>query len=148
MRLTTTIRFGVRALCDIAFDSGDTVTQARSISERQGIPARYLEQILRKLRKGGIVKTMRGPGGGYRLTRKPEDISVGDVIRAIDGRDIELVPCKGDGKSSGRACERYEGCMVSNVWTEGTRILIDYFNSISLADVCAEMRKREVEPGE
>lgn len=144
MKLTTDIRYGVRALCDIAYNSAGTVTQVRSISEREGIPPRYVEQIFQKLKKGGIIKSIRGPDGGYYLLRKPEDISIGDVIRAIDGQDIQLVPCKGGGKSSRKACAKYGKCAVSDVWTEGTRILVDYFNSVSLADICAEMRKREM----
>jgi len=148
MKLPTYIRYGVRALCDIAYNSGGMVTRVRSISERQDISQRYIEQIFQKLKKGGIVRSVRGPDGGYYLTRKPGDISIGDVIRAIDGQDIQLVPCKGGGKRSRKACPRYGTCVVSDVWTGATLVLADYFNSISLGEICAETRRREKVPGD
>jgi len=148
MKLPTYIRYGVRALCDIVYNSGGMVTRVRSISERQNISQRYIEQIFQKLKKGGIVRSVRGPDGGYYLTRKPGDISIGDVIRAIDGQDIELVPCKGGGKRSRKACARYGKCVVSDVWAGATRVLADYFNSISLGEICAETRRREKVPGD
>ena len=144
MKLPTYIRYGVRALCDIAYNSGGMVTRIRSISERQGISQRYIEQIFQKLKRGGIVRSVRGPDGGYYLTRRPDDISIGDVIRALDGQDIQLVSCKGGGKRSKKACARYGTCVVSDVWTGATKILADYFSSVSLGEICAEMKNREL----
>jgi len=143
MKIPTHIRYGVRALCDIAHNSRGTAIPVRSISERQDISQRYIEQIFQKLKKGGIVGSIRGPDGGYYLTRNPYDISVGDVIRAIDGRDIQLTPCKGGGERSRKVCARSGKCVVSDMWTEATRMLADYFNSISLGKICAGMKSRE-----
>jgi len=148
MKLPTYIRYGVRALCDIAYNSGGMLTRIRSISERQDISQRYIEQIFQKLKRGGIVRSVRGPDGGYYLTRKPGDISIGDVIRAIDGQDMQLVPCKGGGKRSRKACVRYGRCVVSDVWTGATKVLGDYFNSISIGEICAEMKRRAKKRGD
>lgn len=144
MKITTQIQYGVRSLCDIAYNSAGSPAQVRSISERQGISPRYIEQIFQKLKKGGIIKSLRGPAGGYFLTRRPEDITVGDVIRAVDGKSIQLVACKGDKRGPRRACERLEKCVVSDIWGEASKKLMDYFDSVSLDQICEEARERGV----
>ena len=144
MKLPTHVRYGVRALCDIAYNARGTATQVNSISERQDISPRYIEQIFQKLKKGGIVKSVRGPAGGYLLTRKPEDISIGDVIRAVDGQSIELVPCAGSKRGPRKPCLRQGTCAVSDIWSHATKILNDYFDSVTLADICGEMKAREI----
>ena len=141
MKLSTEIRYGVRSLCDIAYHSAGTPVQVRDISERQEISPRYIEQIFQKLKKGGIVKSVRGPTGGYFLTRRPERITLGDIIRAVDGKNIQLVDCKG-GSRGKQACGRLEKCVVSGVWDEASRILVDYFDSITLEQLCEIARER------
>jgi len=142
MKLNTQIRYGVRALCDIVFYSAGSPTQVKDISERQNISPRYIEQIFQKLKKGGILRSVRGPSGGYFLTRKPEDITIGDVIRAIDGRDIQLVFCGDQKKSKKTNCQKMGKCVVSDVWEEASTRLMDYFNSINISQVCSEARSR------
>ena len=85
MRLSTQSRYGVRAIFDIAYHSEGLETQVKDISRRQGISARYLEQIFQKLRKGGIVGSKRGPAGGYFLSKKPEEITIGEIVRITEG---------------------------------------------------------------
>ena len=142
MKITTQIQYGVRSLCDIAYNSAGSPAQVRSISERQGISPRYIEQIFQKLKRGGILKSVRGPAGGYYLARSPEKISVGDVIRAVDGHSIQLVLCGGDKKIRRKACERNGRCVLSDVWGEASTRLMDYFDSVTIHKVCEEARKR------
>ncbi len=85
MKLSSKGRYGVRAVFDIAFHNDGKATQIKDIAERQVIPARFLEQIFQDLKRAGIVTSKRGPRGGYQLAREPRDLTVGDVIRAIEG---------------------------------------------------------------
>jgi len=145
VKLSTQIRYGVRSLCDIEYNSAGTPVQVRSISERQGVSARYIEQIFQRLKKAGLLKSLRGPTGGYYLTRRPEEITIGDVIRAVDGRDIQLVFCTPEKRGPKRkVCEKYGKCVVSGVWSEASKILMDYFNSVTLAQICEEARQKGV----
>jgi Rrf2 family protein len=85
MRLSTKTRYGLRALFDIAYNSGNLPTQIQDISRRQAISPRYLEQIFQSLKKGGILKSKRGPHGGYFLARGIEEITVLDILTATEG---------------------------------------------------------------
>jgi Rrf2 family transcriptional regulator, iron-sulfur cluster assembly transcription factor len=87
---------------------------------------------------------VRGPAGGYFLARRPEEITVGDVIRAIDGMNIELVNCHGDKRESRKPCKRLEKCVTSDIWGEASRRLMDYFDSVTLHQICEEARERGV----
>lgn len=144
MKINTSIQYGVRALCDIVYHGEGTLVHVRDISKRQDISPRYIEQIFQKLRKGGIVKSVRGPDGGYFLARRADEITVGDIIRAIDGKSIQLVNCRGDQRLSGKPCERLERCVVSDIWGGASKRLMDYFDSIRLKQICEEARKRGV----
>ncbi len=146
MKLSTQIRYGVRALCDIAYHSSENPTQVRAIAERTGLPPRYVEQIFQKFKKAGIIKSARGPSGGYYLGRKAEEIRVGDVIRAIEGGDIHLVFCTGKARGKGRTCELYDRCVTRDVWDEASRRLMDYFDTVTIDRLCREAQKREARP--
>src|SRR5579862_1842925 len=90
MKLSTKSRYGVRAVFDIAYHNSGRPTQARDIARRQDVPLRYLEQIFQELRRANLVEAKRGPRGGYFLARAPEQITLGDVVRAVQG-PIELI---------------------------------------------------------
>ncbi len=145
MRISTKIRYGLRAICDLAYSPSVTPSQIKQISARQGISARYLEQIFNKFKKAGILKSVRGPLGGYLLAKEPQSISVGDIIRAIDGEDIKLVFCSGLQKSPKKPCKRLGTCIVSEVWEGASKTLMNYFNSITINQICAEAKKRGFE---
>lgn len=85
MRLATKTRYGVRAVFDIAYHGQANTAQAKDIAERQDIPLRYLEQIFQDLRKAGLVDSKRGPRGGYTLRRDPAEVTLGDIVRALQG---------------------------------------------------------------
>jgi Rrf2 family protein len=86
VKLSNKGRYGVRALFDLAFHGGGTASQIREIAERQSIPPRFLEQIFQDLRRAGLVSSKRGPRGGYQLMRTPGEITLGDIIRALEGK--------------------------------------------------------------
>ncbi|PIV24034.1 MAG: Rrf2 family transcriptional regulator [Deltaproteobacteria bacterium CG_4_8_14_3_um_filter_45_9] len=134
MRLSTQSRYGVRAIFDIAYHSEGLGTQVKDISRRQGISQRYLEQIFQKLKRAGIVGSKRGPSGGYFLNKKPEDITVGEVIRITEG-GINPVLCVNPEDSS-QPCEKSGECVTQIVWNEAGKRLKDYFDSITIRDLC------------
>ncbi len=143
MRITTTSRYGVRALFDVAYHGGGQPTQIKDISRRQRISQRYLEQIFNKLLKAGLLKSRRGPRGGYMLARDPSDISVGNVIEAAQGPIIP-VRCLAPNDGKNKSCEIVDGCITRHVWSETQKLLVDYYNSVSLADLCSLARKQGV----
>ena len=130
MKLSTRTRYGVRALFDIAFHNQGRPTQARDVARRQDVPLRYLEQIFQDLRKGNLVAAKRGPRGGYTLARAPETITLGDVLRAVQG-PIELVADEGDPQASGR-----EKAVTGSVWRELATKIGACFDGITLKDLC------------
>ncbi len=134
MRLSTKSRYGVRALFDMAYHSEGLPTQIKEISRRQGITPRYLEQIFQKLKRAGIVKSIRGPKGGYFLSRRPEEIVVSDIIHAM-GETTEPVFCARPSKGR-KKCRRESKCAAQVVWKEAGQRLFDYLNSVSLATLC------------
>lgn len=142
VKLTTEIQYAVRSLCDIAYYSEGCLTRVKSISERQDISHRYIELIFDKLKKKGIIKSLRGCGGGYLLARRPEQISIGDVIRAIDGKNIQLVKCHGGKRELGKPCEPPEKRAVSGMWDGASKRLMDYFDSVTINQICEEARNR------
>jgi len=139
MRLSTKSRYGVRALFDIAYHSQGHPTQIKEISRREGITPRYLEQIFQKLKKAGIVKSIRGPKGGYYLSRTPEEIVVGDIIRAMD-ESIEPVHC-GRTTRARKKCRRESKCPAQVVWREAGQRLLEYLDSTSLGTMCKTARE-------
>jgi len=143
MRLTTKSRYGVRAIFDIAYNSAGIPVKIRDISKRQEIPPRYLEQIFHKLKQSKIVNSVRGPGGGYVLTRDPNKITVGDIIRAIK-ETIYPVRCVAKKNEYNKRCSREEQCVTRQIWIEAGEKITEYFNSITIADLCKRARNMGV----
>lgn len=139
MKLSTQSRYGVRAIFDIAYHSEGLETQVKDISRRQGISQRYLEQIFQKLKRAGIIGSKRGPSGGYFLGKKPEEISLGEVIRVTEG-GINPVRCV-NAKNSEQPCERSGECVTQIVWNEAGKRLGDYFDSVTIRDLCSLARE-------
>lgn len=133
MKLSTKITYGVRALFDIAYHSCGIPAKVNDIARRQGMSPRYIEQIFIKFKKAGFIKTVRGPKGGYMLAREPEKISLGDIIRSIEG-DIELVSCKpAEGSSE---CVFSKECVTAPIWGELNSKVASFFDSITIKDLC------------
>ncbi len=146
MRLTTKGRFAVTAMIDLAMREGtsDSVTPSpvtlASISERQSISLAYLEQLFGKLRKQGIVLAVRGPGGGYSLARPGTQISIADIIAAVD-EPVDATRCGGKAN-----CREGRQCLTHDLW-EGLTVAIDgYLSGVSLQQVIdsQEMAKNNI----
>ncbi len=114
MKLSTKGKYGVRALFEIARNYGKGPLAIRDIAERQGISLSYLEQILHRLGKAGIIESVRGPHGGYELARRPAELTIGDVVRALEG-PIALSHCLEPGDAAG--CYQAEDCVARMVWS-------------------------------
>jgi len=134
MRLSTKSRYGVRAIFDIAYHSDGIETQVKDISRRQGISPRYIEQIFQKLKKGGIIGSKRGPSGGYFLNKKPEEITIGEIIKITEG-DINPVICI-DAKDRKKVCDKSGECVTQFIWKEAGKRLKEYFDSVTIEDLC------------
>ncbi len=145
MKISTQIRYGVRALCDIAYNLSGSPTQVKAISEREGLPPRYIEQIFQKFKRAGILTSVRGPFGGYCLAKAPTEIRVGDVIRAVEGGDIKLVFCLGEKTRSKKKCDRYDMCVQKDVWDEAGKRMMEYFDSITIDKLCSEAACKSTE---
>jgi Rrf2 family protein len=113
VKVSTKGRYGLKALIDIANISGNEPVSITSIASRQGISERYLEQLMSKLKKAGIINSIRGANGGYVLAKEPGDISVGDVLRALEG-DLKLVDCLG--ANDEEVCGFIDTCATTYVW--------------------------------
>jgi len=138
MRLSTKSRYGLRALFDIAYNCGNMPAQIQDISRRQQISPRYLEQIFQSLKRAGILKSKRGPQGGYCLAKKPEEITVLDVLCATE-LDVLLVDCTGVTPKKRRRKNEcpFEGqCVTQTVWEEATTLLNKLFSGITLQTLC------------
>ncbi|HLD09003.1 MAG TPA: Fe-S cluster assembly transcriptional regulator IscR [Methylophilaceae bacterium] len=131
MRLTTKGRFAVTAMLDLAMHEIDKPVTLASISERQAISLSYLEQLFSRLRRNGLVKSVRGPGGGYRLAKKQTKISVSEIISAVD-EPIDATQCGGR-----ENCHSERRCMTHDLWSSLNDRILDYLSGVSLADLVA-----------
>ena len=130
MRLTTKGRFAVTAMIDVAMRQHLGPVTLASISQRQHISLSYLEQLFGKLRRHELVESVRGPGGGYSLARKPEEISIADVIIAVD-EPLDATQCGGKGNCLGD--ESGEGrCMTHDLWSALNTRMVEFLDSVNL----------------
>ncbi len=133
MKLSTKGRYAVMAMVDLASTSKGQPVALADIAARQEISLSYLEQLFSKLRKGGVVKSVRGPGGGYLLAHPMEETRISDIILAVD-EPIRATRCA-PGSASGCVTNRSR-CLTHDLWEElGNQIHL-YLSSVSLADVC------------
>ena len=137
MKFSTKSRYGLRALFDMAYHSGTLPSQIKDISRRQSISPRYLEQIFQDLKKAGLIKSRRGPQGGYFLAKKPEQITVREVILATEG-ELHVVACNREKKLAKDICEFDNKCVTQKIWREADNRLSQYFGSVTLKDLCNE----------
>jgi Rrf2 family protein len=131
MRLTARSEYGLLALIDLGVRYGEGPVSARGVAERQGIPLKFLEQLLAAMRKAGLVSACRGARGGFTLTREPERISVLEVVEALEG---SLAPTSCDG---GQLCGRSGACAAAGVWSKATEALRNVFTTTSIGDLCS-----------
>ena len=134
MRLTTKGRYAVMALADLASRSDGTPVALAEIAERQEISLSYLEQLFAKLRRGGLVRSVRGPGGGYLLALPAREMRIADIVLAVD----EPIPSTRCTPGAPAGCRDSESrCMTHDLWEELGNHIHHYLRSVSLAEVCA-----------
>lgn len=132
MKLSTKGRYAVTALADIAMQGDNALVSLADIAERQDISLAYLEQLFVKLRKAGVVESVRGPGGGYRLARGADGTRISEVMSAVDER-LNAMGCDGapgEGCGGSRA-----GCLTHNLWEQLSAHVYVFLNQTTLADV-------------
>lgn len=136
MRLSTKGQYAVRAMVNLACHAGDKPVTLRDISVEEGISLSYLEQLFVKLRKGKIVKSVRGPGGGYVLAKPSLSISVGEVIAVVE-EPLNPVACLDD---DALACDRATRCITQRVWRGLAVKIAEFLNSVSIEDLSREAK--------
>lgn len=144
MKLSTKRRYGLRALIDLAVYSGQEAVSIQSIAKRQNISDRYLEQLMGKLRRAGLVVSIRGAGGGYRLARPAGEISVGEVLRALEG-NLDAVTCPGT--EEGPGCEDADLCVTRYVWKRINDSITQAVDTIMIEQLVEESRRIREEKG-
>ena len=136
MKLTTKGRFAVTAMLDLALHAGQGPVALASISNRQKISLSYLEQLFGKLRRGSLVQSVRGPGGGYNLARPVTQLSVADIIIAVE-EPIDSRQCEGK-----ENCAGDKRCMTHDLWEGLNETVITYLAGIKLADLVVQQRAK------
>lgn len=145
MKLSTKGRYGLRAMIDLAIHSKEQKVSIKSISERQEISENYLERIIAVLKKAGYVSSSRGSQGGYSLAVSTYDISVGDILRALEG-DLNPVDCSLT--NDDKECSESRLCVTKFVWKRISDSINDVVNNITLQDMVDEQISIEVAYGE
>lgn len=144
MKLSTKGRYGLRALIDLAVYCEEEAVSIQSIAKRQNISDRYLEQLMGKLKRAGLVTSVRGAGGGYRLARPSGEISVGDALRALEG-NLDAVTCPGNVDEQG--CEGADICVTRYVWKKINDSITQAVDSIMIEQLVEESRRIQKERG-
>ena len=138
MRLTSKGRYAVTAILDVALHTQLGPVPLADISERQGISLSYLEQLFSRLRKNGLVQSIRGPGGGYRLGCEAQNISVGQVINAVN-ESVDATKCGGSG-----GCQDGVECLTHTLWSDLSIRIQEFLDSISIAELMNKQNVQEV----
>ncbi|MBQ3826005.1 MAG: Rrf2 family transcriptional regulator [Spirochaetaceae bacterium] len=131
MKISTRGRYALRFMIDLALHNTGEYTALKDISERQQISIKYLEQITALLSKFGLLLSVRGPQGGYKLAKAPEAYSVGEILRITEG-NLAPVACLEQNPNS---CEKRENCPTLKMWEGFYKVVNDYFDGISLAEL-------------
>lgn len=140
MKLSTKGRYGLRAMLDLALNATNESVSIKSISERQLISENYLEQIIATLKKAKYVRSTRGPKGGYSLMKEPSQISVGDILRVLEG-DLNPVDCIAVNET--KSCDESELCVTKFVWKKISESINEVVDNITLEDLMQEQYRIE-----
>ena len=138
MRLTTRGRYAVTAMLDLALNAAPKPVPLGDIAERQGISLAYLEQLFARLRRRGLVASVRGPGGGYRLSEPLEAISIARIIAAVD-EQLDATRCGGSGR-----CQDGHQCLTHDLWTDLSARIESFLGEHTLASLVARERVQAV----
>ncbi len=130
MKISTRGRYGTRMMLDLAAHHDQGPTPLREIANRQDLSVKYLEQLIIPLKAAGYIRSVRGARGGYTLARKPDKISVGQIIKVLEG-GLSLVDCVENPK----VCEREKNCPTRDIWLRMSERLMEELSSLTLRDV-------------
>jgi Rrf2 family cysteine metabolism transcriptional repressor len=146
MRISTRGEYGTRAMLELALYHNQGPVTLKSIAERQGLSESYLEQLATALRKAGLIASTRGAQGGYQLARDPERITIGDIIRVLEG-PISPVECAGETETAGDCCGNSGHCATRLFWQKLRDGIVDVLDSTTLADLAAKERELNKDGG-
>ena len=138
MKLSTKGRYGLKAMLDLAVQSSEGQVVLKSIAERQGISENYLEQLFAVLKKHKLVKSIRGSQGGYTLGESPDKITVGDILRALEG-SMAPVDCVAENHAS--ECDRYDCCVTKGIWLRIRDSINAVIDSTTLQDLVDDYKR-------
>lgn len=138
MRITTKGRYAIRAVIHLAKITDSKPVPIKVIAAEEKISPEFLEQIFFRLKNNGLVRSVRGPGGGFFLNKEAEEISVKDIFEAV-GEGIDLTPCTSCDATEAENCNHREDCTVTPLWKDVSRHVRDYFDSIKLSDVVTKV---------
>ena len=130
MKLSTKVRYGARAMLELATHYGKGPIELKEIAKRQDISVKYLEQVIIPLRTAGLVKAMRGSKGGYSLAKPPSEILLNDLVETLEG-PLELIECL----HNPAVCKKAQSCVTRDIWEEVQEAIGTIFRSISLEDM-------------
>ncbi len=137
MRVTTKGRYALRAMINLAQNEGDKPLSIKKITEVEDLSPIFLEQIFTKLKKYGLIQSIRGAGGGFKLSRPADEISVKDILEAVE-EGIRLAPCCASETVPAEACVKTQICRARNFWSDANSHIMGYFGEFSLARVINE----------
>lgn len=139
MKFSTRARYGLRAMVELAINyNPDEPIPLSDIAEKQGISEGYLEQLMTFLRRGGLVRSVRGSQGGYILNREPKEITAGDIVRCLEG---PLAPTNCVAEEDPETCERAGFCVTQGLWTRVRDAVIKELDSTTLEDLSQELKQ-------
>jgi Rrf2 family protein len=138
MKLSTRGRYGARFMLDLAMHYGNGPVLLREVSERQEISIKYLEQLIPSLRAAGLVKSTRGPNGGYHLTKPSSEITLYDVIKTLEG-PLAITECVEDPAF----CHRSSTCATHELWAEVSGKIVEVLSSVTLEEIAERQRNSE-----
>lgn len=139
MKISTRTRYGMRALLELALAYGAGPLQIKVIAERQNISNKYLEQLIAIIKTAGLVRSIRGPHGGYLLAKSPQDIKLSDIFRFLEG-SVFTVECV----ENKDACEQYADCVTRRLWTEVNDAILNVLDNKTLQDLVGMAEKEKL----
>src|SRR4030066_2108445 len=138
MKISTKIRYGARAMLELASHYGVGPIELKEIAKKENISLKYLEQVINPLRAAGLVKSIRGSKGGYSLAKPPSDICLYDVVETLEG-PLNLLECLRDPK----VCQKVPSCITRDIWQEVSEAIDGIFHSVSLEDMVHRKKEKE-----
>ena len=138
MRVSTKGRYGTRAMLDVALHTDEGLVHLRDVAERQEVSKKYLEHLVARLEADGLLRTVRGAGGGVALTKPPSEVTILDILHTLEG-SLEPVECV----DRPEVCSRSVNCGARDLWAELGEVMTGFLGSVTLEDLCERQKERE-----